>query len=310
MIMSKEYKTSYKIYTAWNYKEEITDLNNASKEGWQLIKGGCFHSKFKKNETIQYRYQLDYPGTIEDMNRYIETYREQGWEYVNSTFNGWHYFRKIYDPSLPEEEYEIFTDTASLKEMNRNWTKLASVLSVLFGLYTLSLLLLQIFYPTLPHLIHLAAYGFILVLFLRGILIMKNTEKKERIKGDSVFFLLCFIILVTGIIGSAYLTALRPSFNMVYRTDFTEPIPYHPEEGINLNAMDVRYKDNYYLDLTIAADAPIGFHIADSDHNLIYTVTGADVKQSDIKLSLEKDIYTIYLSDFAGGSVDIDIDFR
>ena len=57
------------------------------------------------------------------MGRYIETFREQGWEYVNSTFNGWHYFRKLYDPALPEEAYEIFSDRESLHELNSRWAE-------------------------------------------------------------------------------------------------------------------------------------------------------------------------------------------
>ena len=94
--MAGETKTSFKMYSAWNYQKEIEDLNKASLEGWQLKKGGGFHSTFVKNPDVCYRYQLDY-GRIDDMGRYIETFREQGWEYINSTFNNWHYFRKAYD---------------------------------------------------------------------------------------------------------------------------------------------------------------------------------------------------------------------
>ena len=68
--------------------QEVEDLNKMSDEGWQLVRGGCFQSKFVKNPDIRYRYQLDYQK-IDDMARYIEIFREQGWEYVNSTFNGW-----------------------------------------------------------------------------------------------------------------------------------------------------------------------------------------------------------------------------
>ena len=107
--MAAEYKRSFRMYSAWNYMQEVEDLNKMSDEGWQLVRGGCFHSKFVKNPDIRYRYQLDYQK-IDDMARYIEIFREQGWEYVNSTFNGWHYLKKLYDPALPDEAYEIFTD--------------------------------------------------------------------------------------------------------------------------------------------------------------------------------------------------------
>lgn len=84
--MARQYKTSHRVYTAWNYQKEIEDLNKASEQGWQLIKGGCFSSKFKWNPDVRYRYQIDYPGKVEDMGRYIETFREQGWEFINATY--------------------------------------------------------------------------------------------------------------------------------------------------------------------------------------------------------------------------------
>ena len=37
MNMSRKYKTSHKVYTAWNYEKEIEDLNAQSEKGWQLI---------------------------------------------------------------------------------------------------------------------------------------------------------------------------------------------------------------------------------------------------------------------------------
>ncbi len=58
--MSKTRKTSFKAYPAWNYEKEIEDLNAASEKGWQLVRGGCFHSTFEKNPDIRYRYQLDF----------------------------------------------------------------------------------------------------------------------------------------------------------------------------------------------------------------------------------------------------------
>jgi hypothetical protein len=44
-----KYKRKFGIYAAWNYELEVEDLNKMSEQGWQLIKGGCFSNKFKKN---------------------------------------------------------------------------------------------------------------------------------------------------------------------------------------------------------------------------------------------------------------------
>ncbi len=201
--MGKQHKTSYKMYSAWNYDLEIEDLNKASAEGWQLIKGGSFCSKFKYNPDICYRYQLDYQPHIEDMGRYIETFREQGWEYINNTFNGWHYFRKIYDPTLPEDHYEIFTDRASISEMNGRWAKLATGLSLFMAIYILIELSFYIWQPKLPTLITILLFGFMLFIFVRAILIMRNPDKKKRNPKDGILLaaFLGTVILKRHILG-------------------------------------------------------------------------------------------------------------
>ena len=124
----KTKKTSYKFYPAWEFDREVMDLEEQSRNGWQLKKGGCFHSKYYFDDTVQYRHALDFNQDISDPVRYRETFAEQGWEFVNSTFNGWHFFRKVYDPALPEEAYQIYTDTASRQEMAGRWKRLAYIL--------------------------------------------------------------------------------------------------------------------------------------------------------------------------------------
>ena len=120
----KNIKRRYVMYPAWEYKQEIADINALSDKGWQLKKGGCFRSVFYWDETARYRYALDYNSRIDDPARYRDTFAEQGWEFVSDTFNGWHFFRKRYDPSLPPEEYEIYTDEQSVQDMAGRWSRL------------------------------------------------------------------------------------------------------------------------------------------------------------------------------------------
>lgn len=131
-MKNKTTKTSYRAYFAWNYQKELKALEEKSRQGWQLVKGGCFHSKYTRDDGAVYRYALDYNNDLkpEDMARYRETFQEQGWEYINSTFNGWHYFRKEYDPALPESAYEIYTDDESLCQMQDRWRRLALTLCI------------------------------------------------------------------------------------------------------------------------------------------------------------------------------------
>lgn len=124
----KNRKRRYAMYPAWEYQQELDDLNALSEAGWQLEKGGCFRSLFYRDESVRYRYALDFNPDIEDPLRYRDTFQEQGWEFINDTFNGWHFFRKRYDPSLPEEEYEIYTDKQSVQDMAGRWSRLGYIL--------------------------------------------------------------------------------------------------------------------------------------------------------------------------------------
>ncbi len=106
-----------KLFAAWDYEKELEFLNKQSEIGWQMYRGGLISTKFKKDESIVYRYQLDFNLHIEDRLEYLGFFHDQGWEYINSTINGWHYFRKEYDPNKPADEYELYTDFSSKKEM-------------------------------------------------------------------------------------------------------------------------------------------------------------------------------------------------
>lgn len=289
--MAKQYKTSCKVYSAWNYGKEIEDLNAASEQGWQLIKGGCFHSRFVKDPDVRFRYQLDY-GKIEDLSRYIETFREQGWEYINSTFNGWHYFRKRYDPSQPEEAYEIFTDRESLQEMNGRWARLALVFSlVLFGFAVLTAVQLfrQQTLPTLVRLVlHLAECAFLLY----GYFIMRNPESNRSRRRDGVFLTVFFAVLITGLVSYFVLSDLRPSFSTEQQADSVD----EPITDNRWMDFDVKYPDNYYFDLQMDAPAPVTFSILSADGTAVFSETGTSTDLENVRLRLPKGRYELSMS--------------
>lgn len=132
--MEKELKKSYRVYTAWNYEKEENFINENSNGGWQLVKGGCFHSVYEKDDSKKYVYKIDYnPETMKksiEKKRYIEMFEDLGWEYINSTYNGWNYFRKEYNENSDISEYEIYTDHTSYKEMLDRWCKLGKAVLV------------------------------------------------------------------------------------------------------------------------------------------------------------------------------------
>lgn len=175
-----ETKTLHKIYAAWEYEKEIEDLNEQSRQGWQLVKGGCFYSKYKKNNTIVKRYQIDFNTKIEDKKRYIDMFQEQGWTYINSTFNGWHYFEKIYDPSLAEEVYQIYTDRPSKTEMANRWIKIMRPLLILVAIGTIFYLYEFVHQPDIAGIGLLVEFICVLYLAVRGIFDMKKVIWGER----------------------------------------------------------------------------------------------------------------------------------
>lgn len=134
----KDRKVSYNVYAVWEYEKEEEDLNKRSEEGWQLEKGGCFHSVFKRDDTIRYIYQIDYEPDLPDKERYKEIFAETGWEYINSTYNGWHYFKKKYKEGMDIAEEKIYSDKESLYEMQNNYVKMISVFAIMYGLLFLT----------------------------------------------------------------------------------------------------------------------------------------------------------------------------
>lgn len=303
-----KYKTRVRMYAAWNYQREIDDLNEMSEKGWQLVKGGLFSSRFKKDDGIKYRYQLGYQPKIEDRPRYVESHREFGWEYINSTFNGWHYFRKAYDPSLPEEEYEIFSDRSSLKEMNGRWAKLAIVFAVICSVYLALQIVLMIIKPMLPTLLMITAYAVMTAVFIRGIVVMKNPDRSKRRTLDRVIIVAFIVIVFGGLIGSVVLRGMRPYADSSMKAAYMEPISAELSDALLWNTAEVKYPDNYFIDAEIKADAPVTLTVTDENDKMIYTVSGTDIMEEDVKVRLGKGEYRIYLSDFAGGALDADFD--
>lgn len=305
-----EYKRKFGIYAAWNYELEVEELNEMSAKGWQLIKGGCFSNKFKKNPDLQYRYQLDFQLGIEDKGRYIETFREQGWEYVNSTFNGWHYFRKLYDASRPEEEYEIFTDVNSVKKMNNRWVIVGMVLALIWLLYFVRKLCSVILYPNFLTLAQVVYVGVILAVFIRGIVVMKNAEKPKNAKFDKTLMVLFLIWIVGGAIAGSKIAENRPMFNFSNISAENGQISADLEEATGWITFDVNYEDNYYLDIEVDTSSPLCISIVSETGEIIHTLTEETYKEKNIRLHLEKGSYSIYFSDFAGGSIYVKASMR
>lgn len=296
--MGAQYKNSCKIYSAWNYEKEVEDLNKASEQGWQLVRGGCFHSRFVKNPGIQYRYQVDF-RRIEDMGRYIETFREQGWEYINSTFNGWHYFRKLYDPTLPEEAYEIFTDRESLHEMNNRWARIALGIGIALALFAVLYCIKLIRQPNLPSLIQVLTFAIESVVLLRGWSIMRKPGSNRSRRGDSLFITVFFIVILLGASVSIVLSDLRPNLYTEQNSASIDQ-PIVDEQWLEFK---IHYPDRYYLDVDIEASEPATIKVVDASGAVVYEVTETSFHKQDLPVKLSRGTYKLSLSCTSGFDV-------
>ena len=194
-MKDKDRKVSHKIYEAWEYEREIADLNRMSEEGWQLEKGGCFHSVFRKNDKVRYIYQLDYTPRLQDKERYLELFSEQGWEYINSTFNGWNYFRKPYREDLSEEEKVIYTDKQSLYEMQNRYVAMLRVFVVLACVMTPLYLFMGVMHRELAILIEALVF-LVMVVFMGGGLLNVSRVRKGMKKLPSIPFIVAYPIII------------------------------------------------------------------------------------------------------------------
>lgn len=308
----KEYKRVWNAYAAWDYTREIEDLNKMSDNGWQLIKGGCFSNRYKKNDSMRYRYQLDFNPNIEDMGRYIETFREQGWEYVNSTFNGWHYFRKLYDKA--GDDYEIYNDTESLKEMHAKWQKLGRAFIVILSLLTLLELFFTIRYPrihsailTLTLLIEAFVIG-------RGIFVLRNPQRADGHKRSWNGMPAFLSVLLIGMVGTIVLMSLRSS------NSFNTKSEDYPAISSNADAVDwgeakVVFPDFYNFEVSGYTATPMTWAIVNTQTGEVVSQIRIDSSKAkdgkkfkeDHNLFLKRGTYKLYGSDFAGGSFDLHV---
>ena len=289
--MAKDRKSSWRAYTAWDYEKELEDLDKASREGWQLVRGGCFHNKFVKNPAVRYRYQLDF-GRIEDMGRYIETFREQGWEYVNSTFNGWHYFRKAWDPALPDSAYEIYTERSGLPEMEKRWTRIAGIVGMVLLGFAGFWLWSTIRRFQLPNLIMTLMLAVEAGFLLRGWYIMRSPNSPRKRGGESRLFALLLAVILLGSAAAITLTYLRPHFSTSQQADSAE----YPVEDNDWLDFTVKYPDNYYLDLKMQSEDPMTFSIVNEAGEVVFTRTETDFEARDLRLRLPAGQYRYRLS--------------
>ena len=118
------------------FEAEERWLNEQAESGWRLI-------DYSYNEVLgsrytfevdlsakEMRYKVDFRTlkNNEEFEDYIELYHEAGWDLIAKNYR---YHKFIF---ISEEAKEIFTDSTSLIERERNRRKFVSIYAIYFGL--------------------------------------------------------------------------------------------------------------------------------------------------------------------------------
>ena len=108
-------KRQVRFFSVVDWEKEEEFLRKQHNEGWRFVSFHGSHFVFEKCEPEDMVYQLDFKGDEQDMEEYIQMFRDCGWEYIQDMF-GWSYFRKP-AAEMKENEEGIFCDNESRLDM-------------------------------------------------------------------------------------------------------------------------------------------------------------------------------------------------
>ena len=287
-----EKKIRIGIYFAWDYDREEAKVNSMAKDGWQLKKGGLFHHTYERSNK-SYRYKIDYNARakfdFETYRRYITLFEEQGWELVNSTCNGWYYFRKLYVEGSNENEYELYTDDSSLRDMLGRWNFIARILQVYLAISFVINLILFISEKKYFN-------GFAILGSLFGILVFQSAitsmkRKSVREENHSAKRINVSLLLFIGMLLSFILMVATPNkYHYDYWLKYTQLANNDTEKRIE--TITIERDNSYMLDIKASGDRGIIKIQILKDSSVICDIAGLGYSQTR-KLELKKGEYQI-----------------
>ena len=279
----KNTKKSYKPYAIWDYELEINELDRESENGWQLIHGGAFHREYEKDDSMAYRYQLDFNN--KDEVAYYEMFKEQGWEYISSTFNGWNYFKKLYDPLAEESEYLIYTDKDSKKKMNLRFINLMLIIFIAGIISNFQHMFTFISAPKLANSGVLFVYGFYIFLYVKARIGVSKTIKglvpKKRTKIE-IYFLLFIISAFIMVAGSSESSWGNGKINILAEVN---------EEVEQNYIFDSSFLDFYYIEINLREGEVVKLRIENEDGKTIYENLSVEKNEKSERVFLPKGRY-------------------
>lgn len=261
----KTTKTVFHIFDASAFDEELGFLNEMSEKGWQLsdMDMRWFSQKYVWDDSIVYRYAIDYQDlSAGEFKQYRAEFEDQGWSFVTHR-GSWYFFRKPYDPALPENEYLIYTDDHSFRDMKRTINSAVNISGIMF----------------LPNWLMHPSVSFLLLASSMILAFVDSIQRQRRLKRvcrkpKPYRFhlwrhstLLMILLIILGAAYSAIGASFETEFNPVMRGNGPRP----PLSGVQSTEITVRLPDLYGIH-AYAEDADIQsapYWITDKDGELI-----------------------------------------
>jgi len=121
-VMKRKFRP-YAFFLFPDAEREEPFLNEMSQTGWHLFKTNYWCYTFRKGESVDYQYRMDFVSKQLGRAEYIQLLQDAGWEIVDTRRDElgiWAYCRK---PRSDDDMLELYTDAESKLERIRHIKK-------------------------------------------------------------------------------------------------------------------------------------------------------------------------------------------
>ena len=176
--------------------------------------------------------------------------------------------------------------------MNNRWARLALIIGGLIGLFAIYNLIQMIRMPELPRLALLLTFAVESAVLIRGGLIMRDPDSGRSRRHDGALLTVFLAVVVIGLGSFLALSSARPDLKTWQNAASSEL----PAVDAEWNSFEVKYRDNYYIDLEMKSDEPLTVKIVDADGSEVWSRTSENCKEKNIRVNLPKGAYKLLFS--------------
>lgn len=270
----KDTKRVFYCYAVWECEKEAARLTEYSAKGWHAETVHLFGATLRRDESVRYVYQGDRRAEIAD-ERYFDTYRELGWEFVDSC-NRCYYFRKPYDEKAPAEEYELYSDAETIADNFRCDVRAFGILTAVYGLLTLMNIIDAVRAPSVFHIAGAVSMSLFTVIFLLIALSMRRRMKngKSGLLSGGAMMLLTLLALLVALLPVRAEKVFAREYLYTNMSWGAYENPDAPDEPASDSLDFTVEKDGECLvDVEInCAQGTVGLELVDSEGNICYNI--------------------------------------